>query len=40
MIIQEWAGLSGLKLDYPTTKDECEEGVKFVTKVNDSLEAL
>ena len=32
--------LSGLKLYYPSTKDECEEGVKFVTKVNDNLDAL
>ena len=32
--------LSGLKLYYPSTKDECEEGVKFVTKVNDILDAL
>ena len=32
--------LSGLKLSYPSTKDECEEGVEFVTKVNDILDAL
>ena len=31
--------LSGLKSYYPSTKDECE-GVKFVTKVNDILDAL
>ena len=32
--------LSGLKLYHPSTKDECEEVVKFVTKVNDILDAL
>ena len=32
--------LSGLKSYYPSTKDECEEGVEFVTKVNDILDAL
>ena len=31
--------LSGLKLYYPSRKDECE-GVEFVTKVNDILDAL
>ena len=31
--------LSGLKPYYTSTKDECE-GVKFVTKVNDILDAL
>ena len=31
--------LSGLKLYHPFTKDE-REGVKFVTKVNDILDAL
>ena len=36
MIIYNWAGLSGLKAYYyPSTKDECEEVVEFVTKVND-----
>ena len=34
MIVREWAGLSGFKLHFPSTKDECEEGVEFVTKVN------
>ena len=33
-------GLSGLKSYYPSTKDECEEGVEFATKVNDNLDAL
>ena len=32
--------LSGLKSYYPSTKDECEEGVEFATKVNDILDAL
>ena len=32
--------LSGLKLYYPSAKDECEEGVEFVTKVNDIFDAL
>ena len=40
MIILEWAGLSGLKSYYPSTKDEYEEVVEFVTKVNDILDAL
>ena len=31
--------LSGLKVYYPSTKDE-GEGVEFVTKVNDILEAF
>ena len=31
--------LSGLKSYYSSTKDECE-GVEFVTKVNDILDAL
>ena len=29
-----------IKIVYPSTKDECEEGVEFVTKVNDILDAL
>ena len=32
--------LSGLKSHCPSTKIECEEGVEFVTKVNDILDAL
>ena len=31
--------LSGFNSYYPSTKDECE-GVAFVTKVNDILDAL
>ena len=31
---------SGVKSYYPSTKDECEEGVKFSTKVNDILDPL
>ena len=29
MIIRECAGISGLKLYYPSTKDECEEAGEF-----------
>ena len=32
--------LSGLKSHCPSTKNECEEGVEFVTKVNAILDAL